>query len=413
MPAKHEQMRNTNALLVLDYIRQNGETTRRSIQQATGLSWAAVSNISTDLISKSVLRELPFSGKLAGRNPGYLDFVPMQNLTIGMELNAEGLTLQLLDLRCNVIDQMQEALHSIEREHVIEQMIHTIGELIRRNGLCSESILGIGIATQGSVDKEGAMSLFNSFFNDWRDVPLKDICEKCFGIPVHVMHDPVCIALAEQWKRKLNDNDDFAMVRLSYGIGMSYIVQGMPITGYDGIAGEMGHMVLDRNGPRCSCGNRGCMESYCSIRGLAYRIVEAHRNGNICLPESLQQMNDRNVLSMRSIVSWAAEQARGGNVILQAMFDDAGYFLGVGIANIVSLFNPEYVILTGEMLEFKDLILGRAEETASETAWSLSKYELVLSHGGKHQAAMGAALYFINQAFNSLESRLLEQTVIA
>jgi predicted NBD/HSP70 family sugar kinase len=406
-------MRNTNALLVLDYIRLNGETTRRSIQQATGLSWAAVSNISTDLISKSVLRELPFPGKMAGRNPGYLDFVPMQNLTIGMDLNAEGITVQLLDLRCNVVDQIQEAIRSFERDHVIAQMLDAIGKLIRRNDLHPKAILGIGIATQGSVDKAGAMSLFNSSFHDWRDVPLKDICEKRFGIPVHVMHDPVCIALAEQWQRKLNENNDFAMVRLSYGIGMSYVANGMPITGCDGIAGEMGHMVLDPNGPRCSCGNRGCMESYCSIRGLSYRIVEAHHNGTISLPEELREINDRNVLSMRSVVSWAAGQARNGNVILRAMFDDAGYFLGVGIANVVSLFNPEYVILTGEMLEFEDMVLEKAKETASETVWSLSKYEVVLSHGGKHQAAMGAALYFINQAFNSLESRLLEQTVIA
>ena len=409
MPAKHEQMRSTNTLLVLDHIRRNGESTRRSIQKATELSWAAVSTISAELISKMVLRELPLSGKLAGRNPVCLDFVPMQNLTLGVEINAEGITVQLLDLRCAVVDSRVEELESVERDQVIDQMIRVIDGLIQKNGLDTASMLGIGIATQGSVDKKGATSLYNSFFSDWRDVPLKEIFEKRFGIPVHVMHDPVCIALAEQWNRKFSEEDDFAMIRLSYGIGMSYIVQGNPITGSDGIAGELGHIVLERNGPLCSCGNRGCMESYCSIRGLTHRIMEEYQAGSLSLPRQLQQMNDRDVFSMRRVVEWGAEEARRGNPVMLRLFDDAAYYLGVGIANIVSLFNPKYVILTGEMLRFQDLIMEEAKQTAAQMAWSLSRYEIIISDDGRHQASSGAALYFINNAFKNMDSKLLEQ----
>ena len=408
MPVKHEQMRGTNALLVLNHIRQNGASTRRSIQMATGLSWAAVSTISADLISKMVLRELPFSGKFAGRNPFSLDFVPMQNLTLGVEINAAGLTVQLLDLRCAVIDKCTEPLKSLDRDRVIEQMIHAVEELINRHGLDAQSLLGIGIATQGSVDREGSVSLFNSFFNGWRNVPLKEICEERFGIPVHVMHDPVCIALAEQWNRRLTEKDDFAMIRLSYGIGMSYIVQGDPITGSDGIAGELGHMILNSNGPRCSCGNRGCMESYCSLRGLTHRILEAYQATHTDLPEEFRQMNDRDIQFMSNMVNWGAEEARRGNAVLVKIFDDAAYYLGVGVANIVSLFNPKYVILTGEMLAFQDLILEKATQTANQMAWSLSKFQIIISNEDRCRASTGAALYFINNAFNSLDSKLLE-----
>lgn len=409
MPAKHEQMRNSNMLLVLDYIRQNGASTRRNIQEATELSWAAVSNISSDLIARTVLRELPFVGKLAGRNPVYLDFVPMRNLTFGVEINAEGLTVQLLDLRCKVVDSRVESFESIERECVIAQMLQAIEEMICCNHLQTKSILGIGIATQGSVDRKGATSLYNSFFTNWRDVPLKEICEKRFGIPVHVMHDPVCIALSEQWNRKLDENDDFAVIRLSFGIGMSYIVRGAPVIGVDGIAGELGHMVLNREGPRCSCGNRGCMESYCSIRGLACRIVEESQKGAVQLPEQLRRLNQSNVLSMRSVVNWGAQEARSGNRLLQGLFDDAAYYLGVGVANIVNLFNPRYVILTGEMLNYQDLILEKAKRTAAGLAWSLSTFEILLSDNGRFQASAGAALFFINKAFISHESRLLDK----
>ncbi len=410
MPAKHEQMRSTNTLLVLDHIRQNNESTRRSIQQATELSWAAVSNISSDLIARSVLHEQMATGKTAGRAPGFLDFTPMHNLTIGMEVNASGILAQLFDLRCSVVDSITEQVKVPDRECIVNQILDCVEKLISRNDLRSESILGIGIATQGSVSRDGSKSLYNSFFNDWRNVALKEILEEKFSIPTHVMHDPVCIALAEQWQRKFTEDNDFALIRLSYGIGMSYIAQGQPVIGYDGFAGEMGHMVLDRNGPTCSCGNRGCLESYSSIRGLSHRIMEEYSRGTVAVPEELLQVNDHDVQSMTQLVAWSADIAREGHPVMKRMFDDAGYYLGMGIANIVSLFNPEYVILTGELLEYRDLFLAGARAAASYLAWGLSKYDIILSNGGRQQASSGAALYFINQAFSSMESKLLDQS---
>lgn len=407
MPAKHELMRNTNTLLVLEHIRQHGASTRRQIQRETNLSWAAVSNITADLIAASVLQETPFSGKSTGRNPGSLDFVPMHNLTIGVELNIEGLTFQLLDLRGNLVDMSVEPIYLAERDSVIQQILAGIASLLNTYSLTPEHVLGIGIATQGSVDRDGTMSLYNSFIKDWRNVPLKQICEDRFGIPVHVMHDPVSIALAEQWQRKLSGESDFAVIRLSYGIGMCYVAKGVPVTGRHGVAGELGHTVLDRNGPLCSCGNRGCMESYCSIRGIACRLDEAMAQGVLELPERFCTSAERDAFLMRGLVSWAANRARQGDATIAAIFDDAGYYLGVGIANVVSSFDPESVILIGDMLEYQDLFMEQAIKTANQLAWGLAKFDIILSGGGRRQASAGAALYYINKTFTQMDSRLL------
>lgn len=186
-PTKHEQMRNLNTLSVLDFIRQHGQSTRRDIQTATGLSWAAVSTISTDLIAKNILKESAYPGHLAGRNPAYLNFSPMRNLTIGMELNAEGLTVLLLGLRCEVIDSRIEAIRSLEHDDVLRQMLGAVEAILEANRLNSRELLGIGIAVQGSVDREGSTSLYNSFFRDWKNVPLKKICEERFGVEVRII----------------------------------------------------------------------------------------------------------------------------------------------------------------------------------------------------------------------------------
>lgn len=412
MLVKHEQMRSNNALLILDHIRQHGGSTRRNIQKSTQLSWAAVSNISASLVSKSILYEIPCNEKSMGRLPGYLDFVPMRNLTIGVEITVGGLIIVLMDLRCNFVDYIVEPLQGIQCQTVLDQIFSGVERMIQRHNLTPDCLLGLGIATQGSVDRDGTASLYNSFFTDWRDVPLKKMCEERFSIPVRIMHDPVCVALAEQWQRRFSDESQFAVLRLSYGIGMSCVVHGLPVRGNDGFSGEVGHMMLDPHGPQCSCGNRGCMESYASIRGIFNRVMADYQDEKVLLPSQLQDIRKSSPAFVLAVVRWCAEQARAGEERMLQYFSDAGYFLGIGIANIVNLFNPESVILTGRMLEFSDLFLDRVKETVESHRWKLSRVNLLVSDSDQWQAAIGAGLYFINDAFRSLQSPLLADSSV-
>ena len=107
------------------------------------------------------------------------------------------------------------------------------------------------------------------------------------------------------------------------------------------------------------------------------------------------------------MVAWAADGASNGNKLLRRLFDEAGEYLGLGIANIVSLFNPSKVILTGELLQYQKLFLPHATKAAHSAAWMLSEFEILLLEEGRLQASVGAALHFINNAFESQDSRLL------
>ncbi len=403
MPARHEFMRNTNALSVLDYIRKTDRCTRRSIEHGTGLSWAAVSNIISDLIERNILCEIPPKVTVAGKNPNYLDFVPNKNLTLGIDLNVEGVTVLLLNLRSQVLASETHSIENLERDQVIDQLISIINDFMKTNAFTADVLLGIGIAIQGSVDKGGSVSLYNSFFKNWRNVPLKQIVEEYFHVPVHIIHDPICIALAEQWTRKLSKDDDFILIRLSYGIGMSCILGGEPVFGHEGTAGELGHMVLNNNGPLCSCHNRGCLECYCSIRGMYQRILiqksGASEEELINVVPSVDIMNQ--------VVEDSYNLALAGDVNSLSLFLDAGYYLGIGVANLINLFNPKYVILTGEMLNYRELFLSVVEDCTANHAWPFSRYTMLIANEGRTQAALGAALYYINGAFESSESPLL------
>lgn len=406
MPAQHNLMRSTNTMSILNHIRVHGGSTRREIQLATGLSWAAVSTIAADLLAQEILVEKATEERVSGRNPNLLDFNPRRNLSVGAEINMEGLTVVLLDLHSKVIYEQEELLEKPERNAVLNQLTRMIEEVLRINRLERSQLLGIGISVQGSVDKEGAISVYNHYIRDWRDVPMKALFEEYFGIPVCVMHDPVCIALAEQWQHKFLEQEDFVLIRLAYGIGMSYMYKGRPLNGHEGSAGEFGHMVVNCNGEGCSCGNDGCLEAYCSIRGIARRIYEA----TVSAPERADKpFVDDDILFLKELLVNAAQMANSGNLVMRKIFDDAGRYLGIGIANVINLLNPKYVVLTGGVLDASDLLVEQAKAHARKNAWHISSFELIISRESRLRASMGAALKYINDAFDNVESGLLRK----
>ena len=406
MPAQHNLMRSTNTMSILNHIRVHGGSTRREIQLATGLSWAAVSTIAADLLAQEILVEKATEERVSGRNPNLLDFNPRRNLSVGAEINMEGLTVVLLDLHSKVIYEQEELLEKPERNAVLNQLTRMIEEVLRINRLERSQLLGIGISVQGSVDKEGAISVYNHYIRDWRDVPMKALFEEYFGIPVCVMHDPVCIALAEQWQHKFLEQEDFVLIRLAYGIGMSYMYKGRPLNGHEGSAGEFGHMVVNCNGEGCSCGNDGCLEAYCSIRGIARRIYEATVSAS---ERADKPFVDDDILFLKELLVNAAQMANSGNLLMRKIFDDAGKYLGIGIANVINLLNSKYVVLTGGVLDASDLLVEQAKAHARKNAWHISTFELIISRESRLRASMGAALKYINDAFDNVESCLLRK----
>ena len=407
MSVQHNFMRNANALSILDYLRTNGMSTRREIQSATGLSWAAVSTITSELLAQDILVEKAPTERASGRTPTLLDFNSRKNMSIGAEINVEGLTVVLLDIRGKVLDAKEEILEQAEKNATLNQMTRMIEEVLRKNNLQKTQLLGIGVSVQGSVDKKGAVSLYNHYIKDWRDVPLKDLFEDYFGVPVRVMHDPVCIALAEEWERDYLRNDDFVLIRLGYGIGMSYMHDGKPLLGHEGTAGELGHMVVNSDGEICTCGNQGCLEAYCSIRGIARRIYEA------TVPEAARvdkPFYDNDITYLKNLLHRAADMADRGNRIMQKIFDDAGRYMGVGVANLINLLNPRYVILTGGVLDASERMVKQTGEYAQKNAWHISSFDIIISKESRRRASMGAALNFINEAFESQDSILLRRT---
>ena len=174
---------------------------------------------------------------------------------------------------------------------------------------------------------KGASRYFHLTLPGWNNVRLKEIMENEFGMRVYIEHDPNCMALTEKWLGFAKDMKNLLFVRLSMGIGMSIIVNGEIYRGADGSAGEFGHITMDPNGPRCTCGNYGCLEVYASGRGILQQVNEGIKLGRTSAASGLK--GNAGELD----IGLAAMAARQGDEFVKGLFDDAGTYLGIGISN--------------------------------------------------------------------------------
>ncbi len=250
---------------------------------------------------------------------------------------------------------------------VIERICATINELLSTKELEPTQFSGIGIAAAGIVNSANGKVIFSPNLPGWHDVPLIDAVEQRFGIPACLGNDANLAALGE-WRfgvRKKVAN--LIHITVGTGIGGGIIADGKLYTGACGAAGEVGHMTIDVNGPRCNCGKIGCWETLASgtalTREATKRITEGESSSIIELVGG-----DTSKIDAR-IVGLAAKQ---GDTLARELVSRLGYYLGVGLANLVNIFNPELISIGGGMAKIGDLLLQPAIKVVKESAFSAS-----------------------------------------
>lgn len=399
--AKHDTMRNANTLSVLACIRDFGPLTKRDIQRRTGLSWGAVSIITSELLKKEIINENKSEEITVGRKPSNLDINGTRNLIVGVDINIEGLTAVTIDLRCKVLGIAREDIIKNDKEAIIAQVKGLIGRLLQATDIRLENVIGIGVAMQGAVDVDKGISIYAPHFENWQNVPLKDMLEEYFGITVYVEHDPNCMALSERWMGLARNVDNLLMIRLSMGVGMSILINGELYRGADGSAGEFGHITMNPGGVRCSCGNYGCLEAYASGTSILQRASEGLKLGR-----TSAQLNVEG--SGEITLAGVAAAARQGDAFINGLFDEAGIYLGIGISNLINLLNPQLIVIGGELVGYGDLFLDKAIDIATRRAWRNSRVRIERSRLGGNPASVGAAAMFIQKFFNGELAHIIQ-----
>lgn len=392
--AKHDLMRSTNTLSIIECIRRCGPIAKKQIQTYTGLSWGAISSISAYLLDQKVISEFKNTEKLIGRTPSMYEINSSENLIIGIDINFEGLVAVLIDLKCSVVKVIHENINDNQKNKVLDQAKSMLHTLLKSSGVDRRKLIGIGIAMQGTVDVYKGISVFSPYFADWKDVPIRDIFEKEFGLPVFIEHDPNCMALTERWLGNATDIKNLLFIRLSMGIGLSIMINGEIYRGTDGSAGEFGHITINPDGARCTCGNYGCLEVYSSGRSIVQQAREAIKMGKMTFHQELGEQNVE--LDLYQVI----ELGKTNDAYVMNILDSAAGYLGVGLSILINIFNPDLIIIGGEMAKCYDLLMERTSKIVRQNSWKSSNVNIAVSKFVNDSAAIGAAAIFIQKIFS-------------
>jgi predicted NBD/HSP70 family sugar kinase len=337
-PVSKDLMRQMNRSLVLNTIRLEGPISRAQIARGTGLSAATVSGLVSELLDDDLILEREEGDSSGGRRPVLLSLNPSGGYVMGIKLMEDHLIAALTNLEANVVDSMNVPFNSMEPEEVVQAVADGVEHLLAKNQIPPTKLFGIGVGLAGIVEQETGILRLSPIFG-WQGLPFGKMVQNKLQVPVYIDNDVNTVTLTEKWFGMARDIDHFLTVTIGRGVGLGIVANGRLYRGKGG-AGEFGHVVVDPEGDLCSCGKRGCLETFVSDPSLLKR-ARADRS----LGKQVQSIDDLRKL------------AREGNPSAKTVYALAGEMLGRGIANLINVFDPQMIILTGEGVKARDLFV--------------------------------------------------------
>jgi len=337
-PVSKDMMRQMNRSLVLNTVRLKGPISRADIARVTGLSAASVSGLVTELIHEDLIFEQEEGNSSGGRRPVLLSLNPSGGYVIGIKLMEDHLIAALTNLESRVVDSMNAPFTGVEPGEVIQAIADGVAQLLETNAIPPVKLFGVGIGLAGIVDQNTGILRLSPIFG-WQGLAFGKMIQEKLQVPVFIDNDVNTVTLTEKWFGIARDIDHFLTVTIGRGVGLGIVTNGRLYRGKGG-AGEFGHVVVDPDGPSCPCGKQGCLETYVADPGL---VARAQSEGT--LQDKVQTIDD-----LRSL-------AESGNPAAKAIYSVAGETLGRGIANLINVFDPEMIILTGEGVKACDLFV--------------------------------------------------------
>ncbi len=293
----------------------------------------------------------------------------MEGLIIGVDLGGTQTRAALVDREGNILHRTsyltlaQEGMEAVMSR--IKGAIHEVMDSADRG-----AIRGIGVAAPGPLDPWKGVILEAPNLPGWENVPLKDLLEEEFGLPVYVGNDANLAALAEQRFGVGRGVADLIYITVSTGIGGGIIVDNRLLLGAHGLAGEVGHQTLEANGPRCKCGNVGCLEVLAAGPAIARSAIQLIKTGVVTKISDLVD-GDLDKITAK-VVSQAAQ---AGDPVAVELFRQAGFYIGVGIVNLLHLFNPSLIIIGGGVAKAGALLFEPIRATVRERAMTSRYWE--------------------------------------
>jgi predicted NBD/HSP70 family sugar kinase len=367
-----------NKSTLLRLIRREGPISRADLAKRTQLTRATVSALVEELIAGQLVSETGIGASSGGRKPVLLEIRGDAGYVLGIDLRPTELLALAADLSGGIVRELRRPLRAApDPERVFAQLVEAVRELSSALPNSPLGVVGAGVGIAGLVEYPSGRILFVPS-HDWRGLDWQPELQRLLGVPVAVENEANLAALAEHDFGAAKDTSELLYVSIGTGIGAGYILGGELYRGAAGYAGEIGHTTIELNGRNCTCGNRGCWETYASERALAAELGLDYEPG---VADEIE-----------------ARAASGDAAALRAVDLTAAY-LGIGIGNMIHAFNPQTIVVGGPISRYREWLQPKVEAAIQARFPFIPSFHAPIRYSelGDKATAQGAIAYMLRE----------------
>lgn len=412
--ADYHQLRSFNRLLVLNCIRQQGPVARVEIARLIGLSRTTVSSIVDELLQDGLVEEgsVLSAAPNGGRRATLVQFNADAGISLGVDIGRTHLTIVAANLSGTVFARQAGLLH-LERgpEICVPEIIDRLRSFAADHGIQWERVIGLGVGIPGTLDSETRILVNPPHMRGWNGINVRPALQDALHVPIYMDNDANMGALGESRYGAGRGFNHFIYLKLGTGIGSGLIVNNQVYRGSGGFAGEIGHISFGEAGPRCDCGNSGCLESIAGAEAIvadALHIAAIAPEGGVGMPSAA--MACKPPVDIADVI----QAAHAGDHASRLALEHAATRIGTALAAMINLLNPGAIILDGGVARAGDLLLAPLRRiVATKSIPAAWKPTSILVGELENQAiAMGAIATVIDIAFE-IPSLVTEQVPVA
>lgn len=402
-----DRNKHLNRSLVLNTIHKYGPISKADISQKLNLTFATIGNITSELIKTEAIRTSGFGESNGGRKPALYEINWENFYVIAVDIGVTKITAAIVNLKGEIYSRYDVGMSSIKDSlTLIERVYKTVDELLAGKDITDSKIFGIGVSAPGPIDGDEGKILSPPNLQDTSDVNIEQLLEERYHLTTILEKDANAAALAEQWFGSIHMKENILYILADQGIGGGIIIGTRIYRGFKNGAGEIGHVSIDVDGPRCNCGNFGCLEAMASGIAVIKRVQEEIRRGVLSTLADLYLQEDHS-LTLDEII----KHARQGDRLANTVLDEAGRYLGIGVANAINFFAPSKVIFGGQMIDLNPEVVRTAEKIAKSRSFSsfAKKITFTKSSFGYQSTLVGAASIIQQKLFDAPEETIIQK----
>jgi N-acetylglucosamine repressor len=386
--------RRYNRALILELIRTRGPVSKTELARRGALKLPVVAEIVDALVEEGMIGESGVGPSTGGRRPLLYSLRPRARCAVGINVGTQSLTAVVTDLNAEVERRLKvPSLMSRGPEALGAQVTNTLRELLDGLPATLGERLGIGVALPAPVLTSCGPAFSPPSYPGWGELDVGGLVERELGLPVLLDNDANAAALGEHLYGAGRGIRDMFYLIVHRGVGGAAILDGILHRGARGGAGEIGHSLIEIDGPRCGCGKFGCLEAFAGRAAIARRATRAMKlaGGATIAGHPAEEVTTQDVISA----------GLSGDPLAAEILAETGRYLGLGISNAINAYDPELVVVGGSTLQAGNLVLAPAIEVVRRRAMAGMAEEVRIVPGelGEDAGAIGAAALVLRSVF--------------